>query len=340
MSYIKINKLLMLMLIVVVFVCPEVWAKVNHVVLVSFDGLRPDAISKFENRLPHFHRLITEGAYTFNARNDTDYTVTIPNHTCMLTSRRVSGPGGHGITLNKDTDLTVHQIKGENVASVFDGVRQQGLTSTMDASKLKFEIFAKSFPIDAVHLTDQNDGETMTYALRALAEAKPPSFLFVHFAGTDFTGHHEGWDITAASPYMKAVMVLDDYLAQLMRAIEALNEKGDSAVLIVTTDHGGVGKDHANPRDKRNYTIPFMVWGATIARGKDLYALNSAGRINPGSKQISWDAVKQPVRNGEAANCALHLLGLECVPKSTIGCVPALVVEDPKRAAILPVIRR
>src|SRR5262245_56115957 len=65
------NKLkIFLAIFVVVGHGPLAWAKVGHVVLISFDGLRPDAISKFENKLPNFRRVIREGASTLNALTD------------------------------------------------------------------------------------------------------------------------------------------------------------------------------------------------------------------------------------------------------------------------------
>ncbi len=312
----------------IALICPSGWANVEHVVLISFDGLRPDAISQFENKLPHFRQLIQEGVSTFNARTDVDFTVTLPNHTCMLTSRGVAGAAGHGVTLNMGTKKTVHELKGEYVKSIFDVLHEHKLSSVMDASKLKFKIYADSYPIDRTHLTDQQDSATMAYALKDLKEDQLPTFLFIHFSNPDFTGHHRGWSVDAASSYIKAVFKLDDYLGQIMAAIRTFNEKGKSIVLIVTSDHGGTGLNHDDPKDKRNYTIPFLVWGTNVAHGQDLYELNKNQRFNPGERQIAYKESQQPIRNGEAANLALHLLGLPCVPQSTIGCAPGLIVED------------
>lgn len=314
----------------VIFICSShwAWAKTEHVVLISFDGLRPDAVRKFEEKLPNFSRLIKEGAYTFNARTDVDYTITLPNHACMLTGRSVAGTQGHGLIINTDTDKTLHELKGAHVESIFDVLQKHGLTSGMAASKSKFDIYAKSFPIGATHITEKKDQDTLQYALKQLGAANLPAFMFIHFAGTDDAGHRYGWNLDEASPYMQTLFNLDGYLGWIMEAIDGLNLSGKSTVLIVTADHGGTGKNHGANRDRRNYTIPFMVWGAGISQGKDLYKINGGARRDPGHKQIPYAQSPQPIRNGDAANLALRLLGLECVEQSTIGCAPPLVVEQ------------
>ena len=75
---------------------------INHVIAISIDGLNPDAIKQLgKSGTPAFHRLMREGAYTLNARTVREKTSTLPNHTAMLTGRRVdSKHGGHGYSEN------------------------------------------------------------------------------------------------------------------------------------------------------------------------------------------------------------------------------------------------
>ena len=85
---------------------------------------------------------------TFNARTDYTHTVTIPNHTCMLTGRPVLQPVGqpntthHGYTSNTSPtpDATLHNSGNPNldyVASVFDVAHDHGLSTALFASKSK-----------------------------------------------------------------------------------------------------------------------------------------------------------------------------------------------------------
>ncbi|WP_278256638.1 alkaline phosphatase family protein [Nocardioides convexus] len=61
-----------------------------RVVAISLDGLNPTAITRLgAARLPNLYRLLREGAGTLNARAQIEQTVTLPNHTSMVTGRRI-----------------------------------------------------------------------------------------------------------------------------------------------------------------------------------------------------------------------------------------------------------
>ena len=77
---------------------------ISHVVAISIDGLNPRAISELgPSGAPTFHRLMREGASTLDARTEREQTRTLPNHTGMLTGRRIDARrGGHGVTYNTD----------------------------------------------------------------------------------------------------------------------------------------------------------------------------------------------------------------------------------------------
>jgi len=131
------------------------------VILVSVDGLRADILANLMaddtvGDFANFQRLVDEGATTFNARTDYTHTLTIPNHTCMLTSRPVSQPAGqpntvhHGYTANTDPQPgdTLHNSGNPNVdyvASAFDVAHDYGLSTALFASKSKFILFDQSY---------------------------------------------------------------------------------------------------------------------------------------------------------------------------------------------------
>src|SRR5918995_1492283 len=69
-------------------------ALTRNVVLVSIDGLRPDAIERFG--APTLQRLMREGSYSLSARTIMPST-TLPSHTSMLSGER---PEVHGVSWN------------------------------------------------------------------------------------------------------------------------------------------------------------------------------------------------------------------------------------------------
>jgi predicted AlkP superfamily pyrophosphatase or phosphodiesterase len=307
----------------------ETQEKVSHVVIISFDGLRPDAITQSGPKLaPNFYAMIKNGASTLNARTDPDRTVTMPNHACMITGRGVLGIQGHGYVDNRSTELSIHANKGSYVSSIFDVAKEHGLTTGFFASKNKFQVFLNSYNgdsrlkqpsvIDVHNLTDHDDQATVKHFLKQMGRGLP-ALTFVHFAGPDQAGHRHGWSLVKGSSYLSVVQKEDVYLGEILRTIEKDPVLARSTVVIVTSDHGGIEDDHDDVTKMEDYRIPLIIWGKGVARGMDLYKMNKDIRRDPGNKQVPYGQLLQPIRNGDVANCAMSILGLPMVPGSTIG---------------------
>ena len=125
---------------------------ISRVVAISIDGLNPHAITELGTAgAPTFHRLMREGAYTLDARTEREQTRTLPNHTGMLTGRRIDARrGGHGVTYNTDIGRrrTVHSSAGEYVSSVFDVVHDHGGRTALFATKTKFALYQRTWNTD------------------------------------------------------------------------------------------------------------------------------------------------------------------------------------------------
>ncbi len=286
----------------------------RHVLAISVDALNPTALLRLgRERTPALHRLLDEGAFTLNARTQVESTDTLPNHTSMVTGRRVLATrGGHGVTWNSHRPrTTVQGAAGHAVASVFTVAHEAGSTA-MFAAKRKFSIFERSWDagIDRAVIREGDDLSLMKAARADLVQAGR-DFTFLHFAHPDVVGHAHGFMSPA---YLTAVERIDTLVGKLLRAIET-NPALAETVVILTADHGGAADHtrHDEVASYANYRVPFVVWGSGIGHG-DLYAMNPA-YADPGRRRAPYSG-RQPVRNGDLANLALDLLGLGPVPDS------------------------
>lgn len=282
--------------------------------------------------LPNFERL-RAGAYTLNARTDPDITVTLPNHLSMITGRPLNGKGGHHWKENSDPEdgQTVHSNRGHYVSSIFDVAHNAGLATGVFATKTKFMLLDRSW--DQQHgATSPEEGsrdkidtyfysnkqKDVTRELLEFLSKEKSSLTLAHFRAPDSIGHKAGWLLGEKTPYMQAVLEVDRYLGQILDAVENDSKLRNNVALILTSDHGGGGphKSHWGKHLWVNYIIPFMVWTGG-SESLELYELNSETRADPGIKMISLEHDGlPPIRNGDAGNLALSLLGLPAVPDS------------------------
>lgn len=314
---------------------PPLTANAERVIHVSIDGLRVDTITA--ELMPNLSRLITEGASTMNARTDPRVTRTLPNHTSQFTGVPVKV---HGVDYNEDLGRTVHDDAGRYVPSVFDVVHDNGGRTVAFVGKSKFFVHDRSWDgvNGAADVSGVDDGRdkidrfeqatpeiTADMLLEELAESDDLEFAFFHIRYPDRAGHDFGW---SSDEYLDAVSLSDDILGRILGVIDQDPALSTTTSVIVVADHGGPtgGDSHADPTLLDNYTIPFVVWGPTVAPGSDLYALNAGRRADPGDMRV-WLVGTQPIRGHEVANLALDFLGYPPVNGSTFNAAQDLAVN-------------
>jgi predicted AlkP superfamily pyrophosphatase or phosphodiesterase len=231
-------------------------ARVGHVVVISIDGLRPDAIpaAPAENLL----RMMEEGAHAREARTILP-SRTLPSHTSMLTGVQ---PAVHGITWNDERVEVEGRVQ---VPTVFSVAGEAGVHTAAFFGKAKFRhLVLPGAPRDV----EAPWGSEVVLAPRMAEQVlhylrfRRPRLLFVHLPDPDIAGHSLGWMSTG---YRWAVRRSDAAVELIRRAaVEAFD--GD-VVVIVTADHGGHGTDHGTdaPEDVR---IPWIAWGAGVVPGE------------------------------------------------------------------------
>ena len=290
-------------------------ADAESVLAISIDGMSVAAVRKLGRaQLPNLYRFMRVGASTTNARTEREMTVTLPNHTGMVTGRRIdAATGGHGVTWNDDrlTPNTVQQAAGHDVSSVFSVVDAAGGSTALFAAKTKFSLWPRSWP-DAIDRTtiDANNSVLVDELIADLDQDR--DFRFLHLSPPDVAGHAHGW---MSKPYLRAVRRSDALVGRVVKAVNADPVRRAGTTILLTSDHGGHGPSHSDPTLLDDYRIVFMARGAAVDRGVDLYAINPTYK-NPGTRRTGYGLRRPPVRNGMIANLALDLLDLPAVEGS------------------------
>lgn len=261
-------------------------ARTGHVIIVSIDGLRPDAISRFGPAT--LQRLSREGRYALHARTIVPST-TIPSHVSMLTG---VGPLQHRVLWNDDNESHA----AVSVPTVFSVVKREGLSTAAFYSKSKFAELIPRGALDTQAAPTRSEGiwpgeSTVARAVEHL-RGSAPSLLFVHIGEPDYAGHSSGWMTDA---YAEAVRGADSALGHLLVHADSTFGRGAYTV-IVTSDHGGHSQTHGSTR-ANDLLIPWVVWGAGVEAGLPL---------------------TESIRTMDTAATALWLLGID-VPRGWSG---------------------
>jgi hypothetical protein len=219
-----------------------------RVLIVSIDGLRPDAIAAAP--APNLIALTCSGAYSWTART-IEPSLTLPSHASMLSGFL---PAVHGLHNN---DVRPGYIA---VPTVLTLAHQAGKRAVMVVGKQKFLQLAPPGALDVVAVVE--DGEEAV-ADRAIAEARAGfDLMFVHFPGVDLVGHAHAW---MSADYLTQVAASDAAFGRLLAEIPP------EVTVIVTADHGGSGFIHWSgvPED---FQIPWIIRGPRVRRGLVLMA--------------------------------------------------------------------
>jgi arylsulfatase A-like enzyme len=248
-------------------------ASVEHVVLISVDGLRPEFYldpAAHGMELPAFQALMRRGAYA-EAVVGSYPSVTYPSHTTMITG---VPPARHGIFNNYLFDERglfrdwYWHAKSIKVPTLWDAAKAGGGTTAavswpvtvgapVDFSLPEFfkpgsdaplrEVLAEVMRPDFLSalegavgpLTDERlEGEareTLSFDVAGwLIQRHRPSLLLIHVYHTDDALHDNGRE---GAPVARAFEGTDRKLGRLMRTIDSAGLGGDTLV-VITGDHG------------------------------------------------------------------------------------------------------
>ncbi len=267
---------------------------VSRVLILSLDGLRPDAISAAP--MPVLTGLLQTGAYTLAAQT-TYPAATLPSHASMLTGLC---PASHGVDWNDYLPERGYALGTD----LFDLAHAAGLQTVMVVGKQKLRQITEPASLDAFTFINDRD---LVIAAYAAEEVIPRGFgvLFIHFPTADDMGDAYGW---MSPEYLSVLRRADQALANLLAALDSSGLRQDT-LLIITADHGGHDFGHYT-RLPVDMTIPWIV--------------NGPG-VRPGT-------LTQPVSVTDTAATAAWALGLPLPPEwDGLPVYEAFGLESPPR---------
>lgn len=222
-------------------------ASIERVLIISYDGLRPDAID--EAPMPNVMELASGGAYSYTSATTIDYPATSPSHASMLSGYCMED---HGVIYNKFF-MYMGYSKG---VDIFDLAHAAGLRTVMIVSKDKLRQLAEPETTDVFEVA---------YGEPAIERAVLPQIeqgfglMFIHFAGGDNRGHKYGW---MSGEYLKVLREGDAVLGNI---IQALKDNGlfETTLIIITADHGGHNRNHIGTLIE-DFRIPWIAYGPGV----------------------------------------------------------------------------
>ncbi len=218
-----------------------------RVLIISIDGLRPDAI--LNAPMPFLAGLAGAGAYALDAQTVSP-PHTLPAHASMLTGLC---PSQHGVTWDVYTPAKGY-AQG---VDIFDLAQELGLQTVMLVSRDKLRQVTESKSTDVFRLVTGSDGEVAKQA--AILVSRGFDLMFVHLDDVDNAGHNFDW---SSPEYLETARRADVAIETIFSALDTSGQRDDTLV-IITADHAGFEENHLEDTPEIT-TIPWILSGLGV----------------------------------------------------------------------------
>ena len=229
----------------------------EHIFLIGFDGWGSYCMDSVE--MPATRALMEQGCYTLKKRT-------------VLPS--VSAPNWASMFMGATTELTGWTNNGERAPLEPAYVNENGVFPTI------FSLIREQMPeaktacifewggirplVDekAIDHCVQLKPEDIAAASAEHIKSVKPDFMAIIYDDPDHVGHSKGHD---TAEYYARMEELDGCLAEIIAAIKEAGIYDDS-IIIVTSDHGGIGYGHGG-QSMMEMETPFIIAGKNIKQG-------------------------------------------------------------------------
>lgn len=228
-------------------------------ILISVDGMRPDALS----RIPLAQELMQKASYTLQATTVMP-SVTLPCHMSMFHS---VDPGRHGTTTNTYMPQ-VRPINGlcevlkmnDKTCAFFYNWEELKDLSRPDSLAFATYCSGHCYGYEAAN-------DRVTAAAISYLKQDSPDFLFLYLGYLDEAGHAHGW---MSESYYEA---LENSWKNIGLVLDSLKEQTEEYTVIITSDHGGHDRTHGTDMQE-DMTIPMFLYGKDFAAGQQIADAN------------------------------------------------------------------
>ena len=238
---------------------PQVSA-IKHVVMLGIDGLSVDGLAKAKT--PHLDKLTAEGVFLSRSRGVMP-TKSAPNWSSILTGVY---PSQHGIHSNQWWWFRFKRTQG--YPTIFTALKKSRPQSEAVAL-YEWKQFGRLFK--SAELKSSwwvKDKTKLTKELSNALSSGMPTLTVVHMLSADMAGHEHAW---MSDEYIEGVEYTDGQVGAIMELLKAKDALKDT-LIVVATDHGGVGKGHGGDSATELYT-PVIFNGPGIKKGLRLHGM-------------------------------------------------------------------
>ncbi len=245
--------------------------KSKHVLVVGVDGLLVSGLR--EASTPVLDGLIAEGAVTYDAFAGGELGTTTEQAT-------FSGPGWSsiltGVWVDKHgvTDNGFSAARFDEYPHFFARVREEhpdAYLSSFVSWQLINLVILESAEADEAFAplvpTSLEADLAVTAAVVDHFAEQTPDVVFVHLDEVDHQGHVAGYSATVPE-YLDAIERVDSQIGEMLDALRARDTYAvEDWLVIVTTDHGGLGRGHGG-QSVEERTVFLIASGPSVPNGR------------------------------------------------------------------------
>ena len=235
-------------------------------IIIGYDGCRADVLKEMRDEKSAISMMLHDGAsinlaycggVNYPAENTQD-TSTAPGWCSILTGVWADKHGvtANGITKSLEYKTLLTTLVEENkIDSSSFITKWKGHFERKNAKYNEEKDYCEKKSLNVSFNRLKNDEASHEYTLNEVSKKDCADFIFVIYEPTDSTGHNYGFTINNPR-YKEAFKTADQYGFETINAIkQRATYDTEDWLIIITSDHGGIGKDHGGASIQERMTF-------------------------------------------------------------------------------------